>query len=155
MRPAGRGGRHLLKGAALGVAALTLGSCGYLVILHDPLTANEHNDLGVAYENGGKIDLARQEYRKALKLEPGMSRTRVNLGNVEAARGKWSAAEKHYRRALTDSTTDADAMNNLAVALLKRGRKGEALRMAEKAVATGGARDSIYRATLDEIRAAK
>src|SRR6185436_20783039 len=98
---------------------LALGSCSHLVMLHDPLTAHEHNDLGVAYESTGKLDAAAHEYRRALSLDSGMSRARVNLGNVEAARGKWSSAEKHYRRALTDSVTDADAMNNLAVALLR------------------------------------
>jgi len=124
-------------------------------MLHDPLTAHEHNDLGVAYESTGKLDAAAHEYRRALSLDSGMSRARVNLGNVEAARGKWSSAEKHYRRALTDSVTDADAMNNLAVALLRRGKRlDEARALAERAVASGGPRDSIYRATLEEIRAA-
>jgi Flp pilus assembly protein TadD len=155
VRRRGRIAKTVFRTVALTTAAFALGSCGYLVILHDPLTAHEHNDLGVAYETQGQLDSARREYRRALKLEPGMSRARVNLGNVEAARGRWSAAEKLYRRALADSVTDADAMNNLAVALLRRGKPGEAQRMAEQAVAIGGERDSIYRATLEEIRAAK
>lgn len=125
-------------------------------MLHDPLTASEHNDLGVAYEASHRLNSAAREYRRALSLDPGMSRARVNLGNVEAARGRWAAAEQCYRQALRDSTTDADAMNNLAVALLRRGKRlDEARAFAERAVAMGGARDSIYRATLEEIRTAK
>lgn len=144
--------------AAAGALAITLalGGCGHLVVLHDPLTASEHNDLGVAYEASGRLSAAAREYRRALSLDSRMSRARVNLGNVEAARGRWFSAEQCYRQALRDSTTDADAMNNLAVALMRRGKRlDEARALAERAVASGGARDSIYRATLEEIRTAK
>ena len=136
------------------LAIVALSGCSHLVVLHDPLTATEHNDLGVAYESTGRIDLAAKEYRKALRLDPKSARARVNLGNIEAARGKWPSAEKHYRRALRDSTTDADAMNNLAIALLRQRRKlDEARALAERAVSAGGERDSIYRATLEEVNA--
>jgi Flp pilus assembly protein TadD len=143
-------------GVALGCVALpVVAGCSHIVILHDPLTAAEHSDLGVAYESTGKLDLAAREYRRSLKLDPRQSRTRVNLGNVQAARGQWRSAEKSYRRALADSATNADAMNNLAVALLRQGRRGtEARALAGRAIAIGGARDSIYRATLAEVDAA-
>jgi Flp pilus assembly protein TadD len=132
--------------------AIALGGCAHMVVLHDPLTADEHNDLGVAYESAGHSDLATREYRKALRLESHGSRTWVNLGNAEAAGGRWHAAEKCYRRALRDSSTNADAMNNLAVALLRQGRhRDEARSMAERAAGSGGERDSVYRATLAEV----
>jgi Flp pilus assembly protein TadD len=134
------------------VTALT--GCAHLVLLHDPLTASEHNDLGVAYESGGQPDLAAREYHRSLRLDPHQSRTRVNLGNVQMAKGEWRGAEKSYRRALRDSMTNADAMNNLAVALLRQGRGwDEARALAEHALAMGGERDSVYRATLAEVRA--
>jgi Tfp pilus assembly protein PilF len=148
-------GRAFGRAAALACAVFALAGCSHLVILHDPLTAPEHNDLGVAYESGGRPDLARREYRRALKLDPTLVRARVNLGNLEAAAGRWSKAEGQYRRALRDQPEDADALNNLAVALLRQHRGlEEARRLSERAVAAGGARDSIYRATLDEVRAA-
>lgn len=135
--------------------AITIPGCAHLIVLHDPLTASEHNDLGVAYESSGKLDLAAREYRRALKLDPRQSRARVNLGNVEAANGRWDAAERCYRRALRDSSTNGDAMNNLAVALLRQGRRlDEARALAERAVAAGGAADSVYQATLAEVIAA-
>ena len=82
-----------------------------------------------------------------------MVRARVNLGNTEAARGEWRRAEKCYRRALADSANDADALNNLAIALIRQsGSSAEAVALAERAVALGGERDSIYRATLEEAR---
>jgi Flp pilus assembly protein TadD len=140
---------------ALTLAVVTaLSGCAHLVVLHDPLTASEHNDLGVAYETSGQLDLAAKEYQKALRLDPHQARARVNLGNVEAANGRWGSAEKCYRRALSDSSTDYDAMNNLAVALLRQGRRlDEARALAEGAVASGGERESDYRATLAEVNA--
>jgi Flp pilus assembly protein TadD len=133
-------------------AVVALGGCAHLVVLHDPLTADEHNDLGVAYETAGQTGLAAKEYRKALRLESRQSRTWVNLGNVEAAEGRWRAAERSYRRALRDSSANCDAMNNLAVALLRQGRhQDEARALAERATSAGGERDSVYRATLAEV----
>ena len=132
---------------------IALAGCAHLVVLRDPLTASEHNDLGVAYESGGQPDLAEREYRRALGLDPRYARARVNLGNIEAANRRWDSAESCYRRALRDSSTDYDAMNNLAVALLKQGRRlDEARALAERAVAAGGERDSVYRATLAEVK---
>jgi Flp pilus assembly protein TadD len=143
--------RHVPIVLALAVVTAVTG-CAHLVVLHDPLTANEHNDLGVAYESAGRLDLAKREYHKSLRLDPHQARARVNLGNIEAANGKWGDAERCYRRALRDSTTDYDAMNNLAIALLRQGRRpDEARALAERAVAAGGVRDSVYRATLAEV----
>jgi Flp pilus assembly protein TadD len=149
---------HLVRGALIAltlVVVTTLAGCAHFVVLHDPLTASEHNDLGVAYESSGQRDLAAREYRKALRLDSHQARARVNLGNIEAANKRWGSAEKCYRRALSDSSTDWDAMNNLAVALLRQGRRrDEARSLAERAVAGGGERDSVYRATLAEVNSA-
>lgn len=137
---------------AAAVLAFALAGCAHLIVLHDPLTAVEHGDLGVAYEAAGKPRLAEKEYRRALKLDPRQSRTRVNLGNVQAARGDWRGAERSFRRALVDSASNADAMNNLAVALLRLGRDaGEARALAGRALAIGGGHAPLYRATLAEI----
>jgi len=133
-------------------AVIALDGCAHFVVLHDPLTASEHNDLGVAYETSGKTRLAAKEYRRSVRLDPEGIRAWVNLGNVEAAEGRWDAAATSYRHALRISPIDADAMNNLAVALLRLGRDwDEARLMAGRAVAAGGERDSVYRATLEEV----
>jgi len=143
--------RLLVALLAIGAAA-PLTSCAHLVVLHDPLSADEHNDLGVTYEASGRRDLAAKEYRKALSLESRHARARVNLGNIHAANGHWKSAENCYRRALRDSSNDGDAMNNLAIALLRQGRSlDQARTLAERAVAGGGERDSVYRATLAEV----
>jgi Flp pilus assembly protein TadD len=151
-----RGANPLAIAVLALVAIAWLASCSHFVVLHDPLTASEHNDLGVAYESTGQIDLAASEYRHALRLDSHQARARVNLGNVEAARGRWRSAENCYRRALADSSTDTDAMNNLAIALLRQDRRLEEARaLAERAVAAGGERDSVYRATLAEVKSGR
>lgn len=141
---------------ALLVSAAVVPGCSRIVVLHDPLSPPEHNDLGVAYEAQGRLDLAAREYRRALKQDPRFGRARLNLGNVEAAAGRWARAEREYRRALLDLPGDPDPPNNLAVALLRRGRAlDEAETLASRAVALAAGRDSLYRATLAEVRAAR
>lgn len=136
------------------VLAALLGGCAHLVVLHDPLSASEHNDLGVVYEANGQLDAAAKQYRKALRMNAHDSRARVNLGNIEAARTDWKSAEKHYRMALRDSSTSFDAMNNLAIALLRQNKRlDEARTLAERAAGSGSARDSVYKATLAEVKA--
>jgi len=140
-----------------GLAALMLlVNCSRIVILNDPLSAAEHNDLGVAYERQGLTDLAAKEYRRALRREPNFTRARVNLGNIEAAAGRWADAERTYRRALEHAPDDPDALNNLAVALLRQGRKlDEAESLALRAVTAAAADDSVAKSTLAEVRAAR
>jgi tetratricopeptide (TPR) repeat protein len=148
--------RAALRAVTFAILAVAAAGCSRFVILNDPLTAAEHNDLGVAYEASGKPDLAKREYRAALKLDPRLVRARVNLGNLEAAAGRWQPAEDCYRRALREAPNDGDALNNLAVALMRQGRSlVEAESLATRAVASGGGRDSVYRATLSEVRAAR
>ena len=142
--------------ALAALAATLVGGCGHLVILRDPLSAAEHNDLGVAYERKGEHDLAAREYQKALRIDSDFARARVNLGNVAAHRARWSEAERCYRRALPHLPEDPDVRNNLAIALLQQNRHlDEAERLALEAVARAGAQDSLYQATLADVRAAR
>lgn len=141
---------------AVVLAGLVACGCSRIVVLHDPLSASEHNDLGVVYEAQGQMDLAAREYRRALDIDPRHGPARLNLGNIEAAAGRWSRAEREYRRALRDLPDDPDPPNNLSVALLKLGRDlAEAESLAVRAVALAPGRDSLYRATLAEVRAAR
>jgi Tfp pilus assembly protein PilF len=144
------------RSTAVLALALAIAGCSHIVVLHDPLTAVEHNDLGVAYERSGHADLAAREYRRALRRNPHFGLARLNLGNVEAAAGRWSAAANSFDRAMRDLPTDPDPPNNLAVALLKLG--GDVTRaesLATRAVRLAGPRDSLYRATLADVRAAR
>ena len=99
---------------------------------------------------------AEREYRRALRRDRRLVRAHVNLGNIEASEGRWGAAGRRYRSALAVAPGDADARNNLAMALLRQGRRlDEAEWLARSAVALAGSGDTIARATLAEVRAAR
>lgn len=106
-----------------------------IVVLQDPLSASEHNELGVIYERSGKPDLARQEYLKAARKDASWPVPLFNLGNLAYGQGDPDRAEHFYRRCLALDGTDADAMNNLAHVLHELGRNAEALELIERALA--------------------
>jgi Flp pilus assembly protein TadD len=139
----------------IGMLALLLGSiagCSHFVILHDPLSAEEHTDLGVAYEAAGKPDLARREYKRALSKKSDLVIARINLGNLDAAAERWRAAERTYRRALKDAPDDPHALNNLAWVLFRQDRKlDEAETLARRALGTADPADTTFANTLKAI----
>jgi tetratricopeptide (TPR) repeat protein len=83
------------------------------------LTAEQHNDLGVAYFERGETRRAAQEFARALGLRPDWPRALVNLGNARLALGDVSGAIEAYQRAVALVPEDPGAANNLAWALLQ------------------------------------
>ncbi|GAB6057987.1 tetratricopeptide repeat protein [Desulfonatronum parangueonense] len=112
------------------LAALSLMSCSMprIVLLSDPLNAQEYNDLGVSYEASGEMALALEAYASAAKKDRGWEQPLINLGNVHAALENWLAAETSYRQALRRNPENPEAMNNLAYVLLKQNDIAGALR---------------------------
>jgi tetratricopeptide (TPR) repeat protein len=127
--------------AAIVFAAVAAGwGCAHaprLVVLHDPLSPEEHLALGVAYEREGNRALARGEYEAVLRRRPDHVPAMVNLGNLAAAEGSRRDAEAWYHRALRVGGQDAaPAANNLAwLYLEQRKRLRVATSLARKAVA--------------------
>jgi Tfp pilus assembly protein PilF len=83
------------------------------------LTAEAHNDLGVAYFERGEPRRAAQEFERALARRPDWPRALVNLGDARLALGEVAGAIEAYRRAVALAPEDAGAVNNLAWALLQ------------------------------------
>lgn len=107
---------------------LLLGSCSYIsanLFYEDPLTAIEHNNLGVAYEREGKYDLAKREYKMAIEKKKDFTVSIINLGNVYFTTGELDKAEKQYTRALETDPDNTDAANNLGNVYLKKGKHPE------------------------------
>ncbi|HPX50035.1 MAG TPA: tetratricopeptide repeat protein [Deltaproteobacteria bacterium] len=122
---------------ALPLVFMLVCSCSMprIVVLEDPLSASEHNSLGVIYESKGDYGLAEQEYLKAAGRERSWPVPLFNLGNLRYARGDLEGAEHYYRRCLALDEGDTDAMNNLANVLHDLGRSREALELIQRAIA--------------------
>lgn len=125
-----------------------------VIVLNDPLNAREHNDLGVSYQQRDELDPALREYERAAALDSAWALPLINRGNVHAARSDWREAEKSYRLALRREPENAEAMNNLAWALLQAGETAEALEWAQKGVAARS-REPAFLDTLAEIQIAR
>jgi tetratricopeptide (TPR) repeat protein len=89
----------------------------------EALSAEEHNDLGVAYYRQGEYAAAARSFRRALDRRPGFTRALVNLGDAEQARGSIDAAIVAYEAARVQSPDDAGVANNLAWALLQHAER--------------------------------
>jgi len=89
----------------------------------DPLSAEEHSVLGLAFYRGGEYAAAAREFRAALAGRPGFTRALVNLGDAELAQGALDAAIEAYERARAASPDDPGIANNLAWALLQHDRR--------------------------------
>ena len=107
----------LLICSLLTIMALVLPGCAALtgsLYMDDPLSAEEHNNLGVIYEREGKYELALREYSRAVESDPGLVTPLVNTANVYYRTGEYTNAEKYYKRALSLDRRNLEAANNLA-----------------------------------------
>lgn len=112
-----------LLAAAIPLAALLAGCASVPARPPEPLSAEEHNDLGVAYYARGRPDLAVPAFRRALALRPGWTRALVNLGDAQLAADDVDGAIASYEAARATSPEDPAIANNLAWALLQHERR--------------------------------
>lgn len=128
--------RRILKLLSAMALLVVISGCSLprIIVLNDPLTPRQHNDLGVAYEQAGETELALRSYRRAAKGDRCWAQPLVNTGNVLAAGGDWKGAVTSFRAALRREAQHVEAMNNLAWSLLQQGELAEARRWAEAAL---------------------
>lgn len=109
----------------LALFLLLLSSCSIpkIIVLHDPLSAEEHLRLGSIYESQGKTDLAREQYRAATDQDPKQARAWTLLGDLSYQLDDLKQAEKAYGKALDLDPRNGDLHNNLAWVYTRQGRK--------------------------------
>jgi len=147
------------KDRLLGASALSLLTAGLLfclcscslpriLVLNDPLTPQEHINLGVTYERSGELDEALKEYEKASRTLPVAY---LYMGNVLFQKKEFAKAEEHYREAI-DRTGDPGAYNNLAWLYYSTDKNlDEAEKLARKAVELAPDKKE-FKDTLQKIR---
>jgi tetratricopeptide (TPR) repeat protein len=101
-----------LKAVAIVLIGLTAASCSFprIAVLHDPLSPEEHVNLGVSYEKRGELDAALKEYKTASKKLP---LAHLYIGNVYFRQKNYTKAKKSYK-AVIEKNGPAEAYNNLA-----------------------------------------
>jgi tetratricopeptide (TPR) repeat protein len=104
------------------IVALILCGCSLprVIVLNDPLSPGEHNELGSIYESQGKFDLAAQQYREALRKEPEFLASLLLLGDLSYRTGNYSEAEDSYQKAIKIQPENGDIYNNLCWVYLGR-----------------------------------
>jgi len=124
-----------------------------IIIQKDPLTPEEHLNLGVAYEKKGELDHAIAEYRLAAKKLP---LAYLHIGNAHFQKNEWVEAERCYKKAIEKDPKNADAHNNLAwLYYIKHENLDLAESLALKAIELNPSKGNIYKDTLERIRKLK
>ena len=129
---------------------LTACSLPKIIILKDPLTPEEHLNLGVAYERRGEYDPAIREFQLAAKKLP---IALLYLGNAYFLKNDWEQAEAYFKKAIGKDAKNAAAHNNLAWLYFQTGKNLEqAEALAQRALELDPSKSSIYRDTLEKVR---
>jgi tetratricopeptide (TPR) repeat protein len=135
--------------------ALIFAGCAMrrFTVLSDPLSPEEHLQLGIVYEKKGEFDNALEEYEAAAKKYPVAF---FYLGNVYFQKKDLDKAEKYYRKAIRKDRSNADAHNNLAWLYYVEGRNlDQAEKLALTAIKLDPSKKETYQDTLEKIGRAK
>jgi Tfp pilus assembly protein PilF len=129
-----------IRWAAWGLWSLGLVGCApHVIVLHDPLPAEAHNDLALRYMEEGAWKAAERALRRAIRKAPTWPVPYMNLGFLYARQGRWEDAFRAYARAVRIDGTCADCLNNLAWSALRSGRRRSlATAWVRRALALGG-----------------
>ena len=115
-------GREYLLSGRLNEAIAELSTAASL----DPKLNEAHKLLGVAYDQKGLTQRARDSYERAVKFQPEDPETLNNLGFSLYQSGNYRAAVDRLKRAAKLAPTDERILNNLGLALCRLGKFDDA-----------------------------
>lgn len=102
--------------------------------------ADTYTQLGVSYLQRGQLDVAMENLRKALELNPDSVQTNNMMALLQWRLKEYGEAEKYFLRALDSDKANSEAWNNYGVFLCERGRFDDAERAFSRALA-----DPLYK----------
>jgi tetratricopeptide (TPR) repeat protein len=106
----------------------------------------------IAFEAAAGAEAALRAYEGAARRWPASRMAWLGAGNSAYRLEDWQRAEEAFGRAAELPGDPAPALNNLALTLAAQGRTIEAIAAAERAVAAGGAFETVARETLAKLR---
>jgi len=125
----------------------------------DSTNEHAHYNLGYAYQQQGRLDMALEQYHLARMIRPGWARVLNNVGLVYYYKSRFADAVEAYDAAIEAEDGEAIFRYNLALAYEALGHRLQALERDDQPVpSTYGsfARSewrSLYRRAADEMRA--
>jgi len=120
-----------------------------------PVIADESATVAAAagIERAKQPDAASQAFAAATDRWPDSFLAWMGLGNARYSLKQYDTAEVAYRHAATINPSAPEALNNLAYAVARQGRRDEALDLVEQAVDRAGDAAAQYRDSAAEIQA--
>jgi type IV pilus assembly protein PilF len=116
--------------------ALLLAACSTTQprVADNQRAAQANVELGVAYFREGRLQLAMDNLRRAIELDPDSPAAHAAMAVLYERLGEVEPAERHYRRALTLSPKDSRVHNNFGQFLCQHNRLQDADRHFRQAV---------------------
>ena len=99
-----------------------------------PNNPESHANLGLAYKDQGKLDLAIEHFRRSIRLAPEHPMNYNNLGNVLREQEKPREAIREYEKGLELDPGFAQCWSNFSAALNEAEQRKPALRAVERAI---------------------
>jgi Flp pilus assembly protein TadD len=106
-------------GRALGMLALLL--CGGQALAQKAAEGELHFSTGVMHLREGRVDLALEEFKRAVKADDKNPYFQKGLGQAYAAKRAWAPAIAAFRKALELNPYYVDTKNDLGYALIMSG----------------------------------
>jgi len=117
-------GRSLLLNGQLNQAITELSTAASL----DPRLVEAHNLLGVAFDQKGMAERAKDSYERAVKVDSDDAQALNNLGFSLYQSGNYRAAIDKLKRAARLAPNDDRVLNNLGLALCRMGKFEDAFK---------------------------
>jgi len=99
----------------------------------NPENLEVHNNLALVYAARGRMDLAIEEYTRAINIKDDAS-VRTNLAIAFSAVKRYADAEAQYQRAVEIDPGNPSRYSNLGYVLMQQGRLAEAIEQFRKAL---------------------